>query len=88
MTGRPRPRRWTHSYMLRMDARPSLLDDDHGATDAATIRRNLYSPVVVVDVDAHELAESACPTEEPKRVDETIREAREADDGSVDMYNE
>ena len=56
-----------------MDARPSLLNDDHGATDAATIRRNLYSPVVVVDVDAHELAYSTSATHFPKIADEAGR---------------
>ena len=71
-----------------MDARPSLLNDDHGATDAATIRRNLHGPVVVVDVDAHELAYPTSAPHFPEICDEAGRILRQANDIAVHTDNE
>ena len=71
-----------------MDARPSLLDDDHGATDAASIRRNLHGPVVVVDVDAHELTYPTSAPHFPEVRHEAGRILRQANDIAVHTDNE
>lgn len=74
--------------MIRRHLWALVLDDDHWSTDSTTVGSNIDGAVMVVNVDAHELAESTSPAETPEIVDEAIRKAGEADDCSVDIHYE
>ena len=49
--------------MVAIDARALVFYDDHRATDSATITGYMHCLVMVVYVDADELAQSPCSTE-------------------------
>ena len=49
--------------MFRVNSRAHVLHDDHGTTNTATIARNVHRLVMVIDIDAHKLAETSSPAE-------------------------
>ena len=78
----------THSNMLIRNPWLLVFNNDHRTAYPPSITCDVHCSMMMIDVDAHELAESTCPAEASEGVDKTIRKAREADDGSVDVYNE
>ena len=77
-----------HSNMLLRNPRFLVLNDDHRATDSPSIACDVHCSMMVVDVNAHELAEPASSTETSEGVNEAVRKACEANDCSVDVDNE
>jgi hypothetical protein len=78
----------TDRDVLGGDAGPGVLNDDHGPTDSPAVARDVDGTVVVVDINAHELAELARAPELAEVRDEARGVARQADDRPVHVHDE
>jgi hypothetical protein len=56
----------TYPYVIGGNFRTTAFDNDHGTTYATTITRNIYSLMMVINVNAHEFTESPSPTKFPE----------------------
>lgn len=78
----------THSHVDLLDATLAVLDDDHGATNATSVRSDMDGLLLDVDVDTDELGDLAVATEEAELGDEARTAARETEHVSVEVDDE
>lgn len=65
-----------------------MFHNNHRSTDPSAITCNMKRFMVMIDIHANEFAESTRSSKLSKVIDESCREACEADDSSVDIDNE
>lgn len=73
--------------VLLLNHRLRVQYNDDRSADAPSVRRDVDSLVVVIDEDAHELADASCTAKASEVGHEARRELGEPNDGTINVHH-
>lgn len=74
--------------MFRCNPRPTIFNDDHRSADTASIAGNMNGSVVMIDIDAHELADASRSSNFAKLCDKAGWISSEPNYSTVNVHHE
>jgi hypothetical protein len=74
--------------MIRGNLRSSAFHNDHGSTNATAVTGDMHGSVMIIDIDAHEFAETARPSKLSKIRNKARRISGEANNATVHIHHE